>query len=387
MTPYGYTFLVNYPQNGTFSVQVLQIASSGAGSGNFSRWQFADQHFLSVSGQRHVHQFHRVHSGIRRSAQHQYHQQRSGLDSAGQPHTQSVCIRAGRLRGWHQQLAGALDMEPHQRLRGHARPRRHVAPWPSPAWIPALTTGTWWDTFGAGALSNFTFNVTSSNAPVPLATPPVLRSVALYVGIPAQAGITAPNLNPTAVSNAPAFNLPLVITNSGGLPLSYSLSSTSAIPAWLSFSSTNGYVSKSSALTVYLAFNPAGLAPGTYTFTLFVHTSDPSLPVTPLPISFTISSGLAGGAAAKGFVRLGRPVCLPTPGRHQRGLRASEFAGPDELDSRFDQHTSGRRCEYYQSDRSGSVPAILARGLGAVMAIVSQVRIAGTDCQWNLAEI
>ena len=31
MTPYGYTFLVNYPQNGTFSVQVTQIASSGAG--------------------------------------------------------------------------------------------------------------------------------------------------------------------------------------------------------------------------------------------------------------------------------------------------------------------------------------------------------------------
>src|SRR6516164_9258916 len=28
MTPYGYTFLVNYPQTGTFSVQVTQIASS-----------------------------------------------------------------------------------------------------------------------------------------------------------------------------------------------------------------------------------------------------------------------------------------------------------------------------------------------------------------------
>ncbi|HEV2434626.1 MAG TPA: hypothetical protein VG077_01380, partial [Verrucomicrobiae bacterium] len=156
---------------------------------------------------------------------------------------------------------------------------------------PGTYSGTWWDTFGTGALSNFTFTVTSSNVPMTLATPPILRSVALYVGIPAQAGIVAPNLNQTAVSNAPSFNVPLVITNSGGLPLAYTLSSSSAIPTWLSFSSTNGYVSKSSALTVYLAFNPAGLAPGTYTFTLFVNTSDSLQPVTALPISFTVSPG------------------------------------------------------------------------------------------------
>ena len=29
-------------------------------------------------------------------------------------------------------------------------------------------------------------------------------------------------------------------------------------------------------MSVYLAFNPAGLALGTYTFTIFVNTSDPS---------------------------------------------------------------------------------------------------------------
>jgi hypothetical protein len=113
--------------------------------------------------------------------------------------------------------------------------------------------------------------------------------MALYVGVPAQAGIVAANLTQTAATNSSPFNLSLVITNSGGLPLAYSLSSTSAIPAWLSFSTTNGYVSKSGAATVYLAFNPTGLATGTYKFTLFVNTSDPLLPVTALSISFTIS--------------------------------------------------------------------------------------------------
>lgn len=44
-------------------------------------------------------------------------------------------------------------------------------------------------------------------------------------------------------------------------------------------------------MTIYLAFNPAGLAPGTYSFTLFVNTGDPLQPVTPLPISFMVSSG------------------------------------------------------------------------------------------------
>jgi len=157
---------------------------------------------------------------------------------------------------------------------------------------PGTYSGTWWDTFGAGAISNFTFTVASSNVPVTLATPPILRSMALYVGVPAQSGIIAPNLTQTVASNSPPFNLPLLITNSGGLPLAYSLSTTNAIPAWLSFSSTNGYVSKSGALTVYLAFNPTGLAAGTYNFTFFLNMSDPLQPVVTLPISFTISSSL-----------------------------------------------------------------------------------------------
>ena len=149
---------------------------------------------------------------------------------------------------------------------------------------------TWWDTFGAGVISNFTFTVTNPGVPVTLTTPAILRSTALYAGLAAQAGVVSPNLTQTVAPNSAPFNLPLAITNSGGLPLAYSLSFTGAIPSWLSFSSTNGYVSKSGVVTVYLAFNPTGLAAGTYTFTLFVNTSDPALPVTTLPISFTVAS-------------------------------------------------------------------------------------------------
>jgi hypothetical protein len=153
-------------------------------------------------------------------------------------------------------------------------------------------SATWWDTFGAGAISNFTFTVSSPSVPVTLTTPPILRSMALFVGPPVQAGILPSNLTPKLEPGSSPTNLPLVITNGGGLPLAYSLTFTSTVPAWLSFSSTNGYVSKSGVGTVYLAFNPNGLVAGVYTFTLFVNTSDPLHPVTALPVSLTISLGI-----------------------------------------------------------------------------------------------
>jgi Domain of unknown function (DUF5060) len=291
MTPYGYTFLVNYPQSGTFSVQVTQIASSGAGL----------EIFLDGNLRTNI-AFPSNTNGDTPTNFTATIPVSSGAHSLVITNNRNDWILLGNitLNPYASGLgAYAIGTNNWQALWLWNRTNVFAAtPGPSITGTvavagldPGTYSGTWWDTFGAGAISNFTFTVTGSNVPVTLATPPVLRSVALYVGIPAQAGIIAPNLNQTAVSNAPSFNVSLVMTNGGGLPLAYSLSSTNPIPTWLSFSSTNGYVSKSSALTVYLAFNPAGLAPGTYSFTLFVNTSDPLQPVTPLPISFTISSG------------------------------------------------------------------------------------------------
>jgi hypothetical protein len=298
MTPNGYTFLVDYPQNGTFSVQVLQIASSGAGL----------EIFLDGNLQTNI-----------------------SFPSAGSDtstnFTASISVSAGSHSiniynpGPDWILLGNITLNPYAPALGAYAigtnnwqalwlwNRTNVfAATPGPSvsgtvnvagLVPGIYSGTWWDTFGAGAISNFTFTVASSNVPVTLTAPPILRSMALYIGVPAQAVIITPNLAQNAVSNSSPFNLPLTITNNGGLPLVYSLSYTSAIPAWLSFSSTNGYVSKSGAVTVYLTFNAAGLAAGTYNFTFFVNTSDLFQPVVILPVSFTISPGLPAAPMLK----------------------------------------------------------------------------------------
>jgi hypothetical protein len=296
-TPNGYTFNVNYAAAGTFSVQILQIAACGA----------TLQMFLDGVTQTNV-----------------VFQSNTNCGGSYAGTTTNVTCSINVPSGAHTVklfdsgndwlLLGNITLNPYVPVLGayavgntnftamwlwHRTNVFLATPGPSVAGtvdVSGLNSGTysatWWDTFGAGAGSNFTFTVTNATVPVTLATPPILRSMALFAGLPAQASITPPNLTQTVASGSPSFNLPLVITNSGGLPLAYTLTFTSAITAWLSFSSTNGYVSKSGAVTVYLAFNPTGLAVGTYTFTIFVNTSDPLQPVTSLPVSFTISSGI-----------------------------------------------------------------------------------------------
>jgi len=291
MTPNGYAFLADYMQPGTFSVQVLQIASSGAGL----------EIFLDGSLQTNI-------------------AFPSASSDTSTNFTATIPVPAGAHSllltnpGLDWILLGNITLNPYvAQLAAYAIGNTNftamwlwhrtnvflATPGPSVAGtvqVAGLNVGTysatWWDTFGAGAVSNFTFTVSSPGATVTLATPPILRSMALFAGLPVHAGITPPNLTPTLAPGSSPTNLTLIITNSGGLPLAYSLTFTSAVPAWLSFSSTNGYVSKSGSATVYLAINPTGLAAGNYTFTIFVNTSDPSQPVIVLPVSLTISSGI-----------------------------------------------------------------------------------------------
>ena len=288
MTPNGYTFLVDYPQNGTFSVQVLQIAASGAGLEIFLDGNLQTNISFPAPGSDTSTNF--TASVSVSAGSHSINIYNPGLDwillgnITLNPYVPALGAYAVGTNNWQ-----ALWLWNRTNVFA-ATPGPSVSGTVAVAGLnPGTYSGTWWDTFGAGGISNFTFTVASSSVPATLTTPPILRSMALYVGLPAQAGIVAANLTQTVATNSSPFNLPLVITNSGGLPLAYSLSSTSAIPAWLSYSTTNGYVSKSGAVTVYLAFNPTGLATGTYRFTLFVNTSDPLLSVTALSISVTIS--------------------------------------------------------------------------------------------------
>ncbi len=229
MTPDGYTFLVNYPQAGTFTAQVTMIASSGDGlqiildsatATNISfpaaSADYATNYNLTIN----------VPAG-----QHTITLTNPGLDwvvlgnLSFNPYVPMIAAyqisdsQFAALWLWHRTniyLTNATStLSAQVALVGLS---------------PGTYSATWWDTYAGAALSNFTFSVANTNTPVTLNTPPILRSVALYAGLPPHATINAPTLTQTVGSNAPAFSVPLIITNSGGLPLSYSISVTGSTP-------------------------------------------------------------------------------------------------------------------------------------------------------------
>lgn len=228
MTPNGYTFLVNYPQAGTFSVQILQIAAFGAGLR--ITVDTTTTNSISFPG--------------------------TGSDRNTNV-TLSVNVSAGQhtVKLWNPGsdwlVLGNITLNPYVPMLGAygIANTNFAALW---LWhrtnlfytnatatlsgtvsVSGLQLGTysatWWDTFAGVPLSNFTFTVSNTNE-VPLPTPPILRSVALYAGAPPQASISAPPLTHTLGTNSPALNLPLTITNRGGLPLAYSICVTGASP-------------------------------------------------------------------------------------------------------------------------------------------------------------
>ena len=234
MTPNGYTFLVNFPQSGTFSVQVLQIAAAGAG--------------LRI-----------ISDGVTVTNQ--------NFPGTGSNVSTNLTIPINVTAGAHTitltnfaldwLLLGNITLNPYTPMLGayQVGNTNFAALWlwhrtniynasasatlggtvPLSGLQPGIYSATWWDSFADVALSNFTFTVVDST-PVTLATPAILRSVALFAGKPAQATVSAPLLTQTMGTNSPELDLPLIITNSGGLPLAYSLSVTGASPVLYSFS-------------------------------------------------------------------------------------------------------------------------------------------------------
>jgi len=229
MTPNGYTFLVNYPQAGTFSVQIITIASSGAGLEIFLDGTVRTNiSFPATSGDTSTN----FTASIAVSAgAHSIQIYNPGLDWVNlgnitlNPYVPALSAyavgNAGFRAVWVWNRNNVFDPNASSSVAGMVQ-------------IGGLNAGTysgaWWDTFAGVAISNFTFTVASSNSPVTLNTPPILRSAALYVGLPPQANVTAPNLNQMLGTNSPAISVPLAIANSGGLPLGYSLIVTNPNP-------------------------------------------------------------------------------------------------------------------------------------------------------------
>jgi hypothetical protein len=226
--PNGYTFLVNYQHAGTFSVQVLIIAQSGASlvitvdNATTNRIDFPStpsdtttNYTMSVSL------------------------------SAG-PHTLQLTDP-----GLDWVNLGNITLDPYTPILGcyQVANTNYAALWvwhrtniynPSASatvsgslsltgLVAGAYSGVWWNTFAGVPLSNFNFTVTGSN-PVALSIPPVLRSAAFFAAPPPQASLNIPSLTLNVATNSAATTLPLTITNNGGLPLAWSLSVTGISP-------------------------------------------------------------------------------------------------------------------------------------------------------------
>ncbi|HWD21439.1 MAG TPA: DUF5060 domain-containing protein, partial [Verrucomicrobiae bacterium] len=227
MTPNGYTFLVNFPQAGTVSVQVVETASSGSSLTVQLDAQTTNVDFPSASSDTYTNFV-------------------LTMNVTPGPHT-LVLTNAGL--DWL--VIGNITLNPYVPIVGayEVSDPGFAALWlwhrtniylpnasaavSAQATLSGLEngdyTGVWWDPASGGVLSNISFTV-AGGADVTLSTPSILRSAALWAGHPPQASVTAPTLTETLGANAPPESLPLTITNSGGLPLAYNLSVTGVSP-------------------------------------------------------------------------------------------------------------------------------------------------------------
>ena len=228
--PHGYTFLVNYPQAGTFSVQVTETSTYGDSNLRIALDGVTKTNvpFLSTNGGPTNLTF-------------------TMAVSAG---AHSILLTNG-ASDWV--VLGNLSLDPYVTLLGAyaVGNTNYQAAW---VWhrtnlyvtdataalaggvqVTGLQAGTynaaWWDCFNGGTLSNFNLSVPTNGATVSVSTPSILRSAALYVGKAGQAALSGPALTQTRVTNSPTVWTSLSLTNGGGLPLPYSLSLTGLNPS------------------------------------------------------------------------------------------------------------------------------------------------------------
>ncbi len=228
MTPGGYTFQVNYPQTGTFAVQVVQIASSGAGLEIFLDGTLETNIAFPASGSDTSTNF--TASIPVPAGAHSINIFNPGLDWINlgnitlSPYASGLSAYAvgntNFCATWVWNRTNVFDPGASGAMGGTVQ----VA-----GLNPGNYLGTWWDTFNDVALSNFTFTVASTN-PVTLNTPAFLRSVALYAGPTPRANIAAANLTQTLGTNSPAITVPVTVANGGGLPLGYTVTVTNMSP-------------------------------------------------------------------------------------------------------------------------------------------------------------
>jgi hypothetical protein len=228
-TPNGYTFAVNYEAPGSFAVQLVQIAASGATF--VLRLDGVTQTNVPFAGtgsdvSTNVTFLIPVPAGL-----HSIVLTNAGLDwlvlgnislnpyvpmlgaySVGNTNYQCVWV-------WHRTnlyMANATAA-----LSGGVN-------------VTGLQAGSyaaaWWDCYNGGTLSNLTISVPSNGAVVAVSTPAILRSAALHVGKAPQAALSGPALTQILASNAPPVFTSLALSNNGGLPLQYSLSLTGLSP-------------------------------------------------------------------------------------------------------------------------------------------------------------
>jgi hypothetical protein len=226
--PNGYTFQVNYPQTGSFSVQVLQIAASGASlvitvdnvNAKIVNWpvlgtDITTNYLAAVPIAPGTHTIRLTNPG-----QDWINLGNLSLD----PYTSIL----GAYQIGNDRFA-ALWLWHRTNIYNLTAANATTGTFGLAGLEPGDYSGTWWDTLTGRTLTNFPFAVTSTN-PASIASPLTLRSAAFFAGVPPRAGVLSGALTRTLSSNSPPLIVPISLTNSGGLPLRYSLSVTGATP-------------------------------------------------------------------------------------------------------------------------------------------------------------